>query len=154
MAGHLTLLVIVLNRPKASEVRNVPDSPKLPVGSCVLRAHRGAQGAVGADRWRAGDMAPTTRRHRGIVANILAALHTQLHGTGHRPTCSRTGVRTGAATIRYPVLVVDFGRRDDHGMCAATPVLVIKVLSASGDPFDTHQRVSEYKPARTSPASS
>jgi Uma2 family endonuclease len=30
-------------------------------------------------------------------------------------------------------------------MCAATPVLVIKVLSPSRDPFDTHQRVSEYK---------
>jgi Uma2 family endonuclease len=105
---------------------------------------------VREERWEMIDgepvmMVPTTRRHRGIVANILAALHTQLRGTGHRPTCSRTGVRTGAATIRYPVLVVDCGRRDDHGMCATTPVLVIKVLSPSGDPFDTHQRVSEYK---------
>jgi len=46
VVGYLTLLVIVLNRPKTPEVRNVPDSPKLPVGSCVLRAHRGARGAT------------------------------------------------------------------------------------------------------------
>jgi Uma2 family endonuclease len=87
-------------------------------------------------------MAPTTQRHADIVANILAALHEQLRGTGYRPTCARTGVRTGEATIRYPDIVVDFGTRDDHGMCATSPVLVCEVLSSSRDPFDTHLRVS------------
>lgn len=90
-------------------------------------------------------MAPTTQRHRDLVANILAALHEQLRGTGCRPTCSRTGVRTGEATIRYPDIVVDCGARYDHGMCATSPVLLCEVLSPARDLFDTHQRVSEYR---------
>ncbi len=89
--------------------------------------------------------APTTQRHSDIVANTLAALHHQLRGSGCRPTCARTGVRTGEATIRYPDVVVDCGARDDHGMCATSPVLVCEVLSSSRDPFDTHLRVSDYK---------
>lgn len=90
-------------------------------------------------------MVRTTQRHRDIVANILAALHAQLRGTGCRPTCARTGVRTGEATIRYPDIVVDCGAREDHGMCATSPVLVCEVLSPARALFDTHQRVSEYK---------
>jgi Uma2 family endonuclease len=90
-------------------------------------------------------MAPTTQRHADIVANTLAALHHQLRGTGCRPTCSRTGVRTGEATIRYPDIVVDCGARDDHGMCATSPVLLCELLSPARDLFDTHQRVSEYR---------
>ena len=90
-------------------------------------------------------MAPTTQRHADIVANILAALHHQLRGTGCRPTCSRTGVRTGEATIRYPDLVMDSGPRADQATCATTPIVVIEVLSPSRDPFDAHQRVSEYR---------
>lgn len=90
-------------------------------------------------------IAPTTLRHANIAANVLAALHEQLCGTGCRPTCSRTGVRTGGATIRYPDVVVDCGAREDHGMCATRPVLLCEVLSPARDPFDTHQRVSEYR---------
>lgn len=90
-------------------------------------------------------MAPTPQRHRDLVANILASLHRQLRGTGCRPTCSRTGVRTGAGTIRYPDLVVDCRHRHDHEMCATTPVVVCEVLSSSRNPFDTHLRVSEYR---------
>lgn len=90
-------------------------------------------------------MAPTTQRHRDLVANVLATLHGQLRGTGCRPTCSRTGVRTGAGTIRYPDLVVDCGHRHDHEMCATTPIVVCEVLSSSRNPFDTHLRVLEYR---------
>lgn len=90
-------------------------------------------------------MVPTTQHHADIVANILAALHEQLRGTGCRPTCSRTGVRTGEATIRYPDIVVDCGARYDHGMCATSPVLLCEVLSPARDLFDTHQRVCEYR---------
>ena len=90
-------------------------------------------------------MAPTNQRHADIVANILASLHEQLRGDKYRPTCARTGVRTGEATIRDPDIVVDCGTRDDHGMCATSPVLVCEVLSSSRDPFDTHLRVSEYR---------
>lgn len=102
------------------------------------------------ERWELLDGAPimmvrTTQRHRDIVTNILAALHTQLRGTRCRPTCSRTGVRTGAGTIRYPDLVVDCGSRDDDEMRATSPVLVCEVLSPARDPFDTHLRVLEYK---------
>lgn len=102
------------------------------------------------ERWELVDGAPimmvrTTQRHRDIVANILAALHSQLRGTGYRPTCSGTGVRTGKATIRYPDLVVDCGPRVDQAMCATSPVLVCEVLSPARDPFDTHLRVSEYR---------
>ena len=105
------------------------------------------------ERWELIDgqpvmMAPTTQRHRDLVANILASLHRQLRGTGSRATWSRTGVRTGEATIRYPDLVVDCGHRDDHGTCATSPILVCEVLSPSRDPFDTHLRVSEYKAHR------
>lgn len=102
------------------------------------------------ERWELIDgqpvmMAPTTQRHRDLVANVLATLHGQLRGTGCRPTCSRTGVRTGAGTIRYPDLVVDCGHRHDHEMCATTPVVVCEVLSSSRNPFDTQLRVSEYR---------
>jgi Uma2 family endonuclease len=94
------------------------------------------------NRWELVDGMPimmvrTTQRHADIVANILAALHKQLR--------ARTGVRTGEATIRYPDIVVDCGARDDHGMCATSPVLVCEVLSSSRDPFGTHQRVYKYK---------
>lgn len=90
-------------------------------------------------------MAPTTQRHANIVANVLAALHAQLRGTGSRPTCSRTGVRTGAETIRVPDLVVDRGPRVDLAMYATAPTLVIEILSPARDPFDTHLRVLEYR---------
>lgn len=90
-------------------------------------------------------MAPTTQRHANIVANILATLHRQLRGTRCRPTYSKTGVRTGAGTIRFPDLVVECGTREDQAMCATAPVLVCEVLSPSRDPFDTHLRVSEYR---------
>lgn len=105
------------------------------------------------ERWELADGAPvmmvrTTQRHRGIVANILAALHSQLRGTGYRPTCARTGVRTGARTFRYPDLVVDCGPRVDQAMCATSPALVCEVLSHGRDPFDTHLRMSEYKAHR------
>ena len=90
-------------------------------------------------------MAPTTQRHANLVANILVSLHRQLRGTGCRPTCARTGVRTGETTIRYPDLVVDRGPRVDLAMCATAPILVCEVLSSSRDPFDTHLRVCEYR---------
>ena len=102
------------------------------------------------ERWELVDGAPimmvrTTQRHRDIAANVLAALHVQLRGTGYRPTCARTGVRTGETTIRYPDLVVDCGPRVDQAMRATAPALVCEVLSSSRDPFDTHVRVLEYK---------
>jgi len=102
------------------------------------------------ERWELLDGAPimmvrTTQRHRDLVANILASLHGQLRGTRCRPTYSKTGVRTGARTFRYPDLVVDCGPRVDQAMCATTPVLVVEVLSSARDPFDTHLRVTEYK---------
>lgn len=90
-------------------------------------------------------MEPTTQRHANIVANVLAALHVQLRGTGYWTTCARTGVRTGETTIRYPDLVVDCGPRVDQAMCATAPALVIEVLSLARDPFDTHLRILEYK---------
>jgi hypothetical protein len=77
-------------------------------------------------------MAPTTQRHANIVANILATIHRQLRGTRCRPTYSKTGVRTGAGTIRFPDLVVDCGPREDQAMCATAPVLACDVLIALG----------------------
>jgi len=102
------------------------------------------------ERWELADGAPvmmvrTTQRHRDIVANILASLHGQLRETRCRPTCSSTGVRTREATIRYPDLVVDRGPRADQDMCATAAILVCEVLSPAHDPFDTHQRASEYR---------
>lgn len=102
------------------------------------------------DRWELFNgqpvmMATTTQRHANIVANVLATLHGQLRGTYYRATCSRTGVRTGEATIRYPDIVVDCGARDDHGICATSPVVVCEVLSPARDPFDMHLRLLEYR---------
>lgn len=90
-------------------------------------------------------MAPTTQRHADIVANTLASLHRQLRGTGYRATCSSTGVRVGAGTIRYPDLVVDRGPRVDLAMYATAPALVIEILSPARDPFDMHLRLLEYR---------
>ena len=90
-------------------------------------------------------MALTTQRHANIVANVLATLHGQLRGTRCRPTASGIGVQTRITTIRYPDLIVDCGPREDQAMCATSTVLVCEVLSPSRDPFDTDQRVSEYR---------
>lgn len=90
-------------------------------------------------------MAGANQRHQDIAANTLTSLHTQLRGKKCRPTAADTGVPTSNGTVRYPDVVVDCGKRDDHAMRATAPTLVIEVLSPSTRGFDSHKKVLEYK---------
>jgi Uma2 family endonuclease len=90
-------------------------------------------------------MAGATQRHQDVAANLLAALHQRLRGSGCRPTGSDTGVLTGDASVRYPDLVVDCGPRRDESMHATAPTVVIEVLSPSTRAFGSHLKLIEYK---------
>lgn len=90
-------------------------------------------------------MAGATQRHQDVAANLLAALHQRLRGSGCRPTGSDTGVLTGDASVRYPDLIVDCGPRYDESMHATEPTVVIEVLSPSTRGFDSHLKLIEYK---------
>jgi len=89
-------------------------------------------------------MAGANQRRQDIAANTLASLHAQLRGGKCRPTAADTAVAING-NIRYPDVVVDWGRRDDQALKATTPTLVIEVLSQSTRLFDSHKKLNEYK---------
>jgi len=86
-----------------------------------------------------------SQRHRDAAANTLTSLHTQLRGKRCRPTAAGTGVFISPGTVRYPDVVVDCGRREDHAMLATEPTVVIDVFSPSTRDFDSHRKVLDYK---------
>ena len=90
-------------------------------------------------------MAGAKRRHDQIVVNALGELRNQLRGSSCRPFSSDTAIRIPAGNIRFPDAGVDCGKFDDDATSAATPTVVIEVLSASTRDFDLFGKLEEYK---------
>lgn len=90
-------------------------------------------------------MAGAKNVHDDIVVNLIGELRAQLRGGGCRTFTSDGSVETPRGHIRRPDVGVDCGRRDPNAMKAASPRLVIEVLSPSTRDFDSFQKLEEYK---------
>ncbi|HLK81473.1 MAG TPA: Uma2 family endonuclease [Xanthobacteraceae bacterium] len=90
-------------------------------------------------------MAGAKNVHDDIVVNVLAELRNQLRGGGCRPFTSDGSVETKPGQIRRPDIGVDCGRRDPNAMRAASPRMVVEVLSPTTRDFDTIGKLEEYK---------
>ncbi len=74
-------------------------------------------------------MAGAKNVHDDIVVNVLAELRRQLRGSGCRPFAGDGSVETISGQIRRPDAGVDRGRRDPDALKAASPRLLVEVLS-------------------------
>ena len=90
-------------------------------------------------------MAGAKNVHDDIVVNVLAELRNQLRGGGGRPFTSDGSVETKPGQIRRPDIGVDCGRRDPNATKAASPRVVVEVLSPTTRDFDTIGKRDEYK---------
>jgi len=90
-------------------------------------------------------MVGAQRRHDRIVVNPLTEFGNRLRGTSCRPFTAETAVLIPGGNVRRPDAGVDCGVFDDAAMHAATPVLVIEVLSPSTRAIDTREKLDEYK---------
>jgi Uma2 family endonuclease len=90
-------------------------------------------------------MAGARNVHDDIVVNLLAEVRTQLRGGPCRPFTGDGSIETLPGQIRRPDLGVDCGSRDPNGLMAASPRLVVEVLSPSTRDFDTFDKLGEYK---------
>lgn len=90
-------------------------------------------------------MAGAKRQHDQIVVNVLGELRNQLRGQACRPFTADTAVRIPNQNVRLPDAGVDCGLFDREANWAATPVLVVEVLSPSTRNFDLLVKLEEYK---------
>lgn len=84
-------------------------------------------------------------QHDRATVNIIATLHSQLRGSGCRPTTDDVALRTSIATIRRPDVTVECGElvRDTYENRA--PRLVVEVLSPSTTNIDRFRKLDEYR---------
>jgi Uma2 family endonuclease len=90
-------------------------------------------------------MAGAKNVHDDIVVNMLTELRNQLRGGGCRPFTSDGSIETKPGQIRRPDIGVDCGRRDPNATRAASPRVVVEVLSPTTRDFDTIGKLEEYK---------
>jgi len=90
-------------------------------------------------------MAGAKNVHDDIVVNVLAELRSQLRGGGCRPFTSDGSIETKPGQIRRPDIGIDCGRRDPNATKAASPRVVVEVLSPTTRDFDTIGKLEEYK---------
>jgi Uma2 family endonuclease len=90
-------------------------------------------------------MAGARNVHDDIVVSVLAELRNQLRGGGCRPFTGGGSVETKPVQIRRPDIGVDCGRRDPDATKAASPRVVVEVLSPTTRDFDTIGKLEEYK---------
>ena len=83
--------------------------------------------------------------HNDIVINILGELRTRLRGSGCNPFNGDGSIETIPGQIRRPDAGVDCGPRDPEAYKAATPRMVVEVLSPTTRDFDTYNKLAEYK---------
>jgi Uma2 family endonuclease len=76
---------------------------------------------------------------------VLAELRNQLRGRDGRPFTGDGAIETKPGQIRRPDIGVDCGRRDPDATKAASPRVVIEVLSPTTRDFDTIDKLEEYK---------
>ncbi|MBV9078304.1 MAG: Uma2 family endonuclease [Methylobacteriaceae bacterium] len=90
-------------------------------------------------------MAGASRRHDGIVFNILVALGVRLRGRPCQGFTADTAVRTSAGRRRRPDAGVDCGERRDDAHEASEPRVVVEVLSPSTKAIDLLVKLDEYR---------
>jgi Uma2 family endonuclease len=90
-------------------------------------------------------MAGAKKVHDDIVVNVLAELRNQLRGGGCRPFTGDGSVETKPGQIRRSDIGVDCGRRIPNATKAASPRVVMEVLSPTTRDFDTIGKLEEYK---------
>lgn len=83
--------------------------------------------------------------HDDIVMNITMTLGPQVRNSGCRPFSGDGSVETYPGQIRRPDFGVDCGRRDREAYKAASPRLVVEVLSPSTRDLPTIRKLEEYK---------
>jgi Uma2 family endonuclease len=93
-------------------------------------------------------MSGGTARHAAIIANLTAALHNKLRGTGCRPMSSDMALRTRTNTVRMPDVSVYCGmplsKEQEQSKLLGDPKVVIEVLSPSTRGLDLRIKVAEY----------
>lgn len=94
-------------------------------------------------------MAGAKRRHDRIVSNVHGMLYNLLRGHKCEPFTADTAARIPAGNIRRPDAGIDCGNADDDAAVAATPFLVLEVLSPSTRDFDMFGKLEEYKTVPT-----
>ena len=94
-------------------------------------------------------MTGTTRRHDRIVINAIGLLLDQLRGGPCRPWTDAVAISIPQGNVRRPDVSVDCGELSDRELVAATPKLVIEVLSPSTMSFDRIVKLGEYKRVAT-----
>lgn len=90
-------------------------------------------------------MAGAKNVHDDILVNVLAELRNQLRNGRCRPFTSDGSIETKPGQIRRPDVGVDCGRRDPNATKAASPRVVVEVLSPTTRDFDTIGKLEEYK---------
>jgi Uma2 family endonuclease len=82
--------------------------------------------------------------HALVVHGLSAALNARLAGTSWIALTSDLGVKVGAATVRYPDVVVHTRRAKRRELAATTPTLIAEVLSPSSATIDLGDKATEY----------
>ena len=90
-------------------------------------------------------MAGARNAHDDVVVNVLLEFGRQLRGSGCRPFTGDGSVETYPGQIRRPDIGVDCGDRDPNAYGAASPRVIVEVLSPSTRDFDAFQKIEEYK---------
>jgi Uma2 family endonuclease len=94
-------------------------------------------------------MAGGTPEHAAVAANVIAALHRQLAGSGCRVYTSDLRVRVSATGLTtYPDVTVVCGERETDPQDANTvinPTLIVEVLSPSTAAYDRGEKLAHYQ---------
>ena len=89
-------------------------------------------------------MTGASDRHEEIVANLLAALHQHLRGTGCRVYGSNLKIRVGDDFL-YPDLFVRCAKERGDSYFKTDPLLVIEVLSPNTQRYDRGDKRLAYQ---------
>ncbi|ACK85126.1 Uma2 family endonuclease [Methylorubrum extorquens] len=90
-------------------------------------------------------MTGSSTQHDQATVNIIASLHTQLRGSGCRPTTADIAIRTGIRDLRRPDVMVECAELVRDTYEAREPRLVVEVASPSTSAVDRTRKLEEYK---------
>lgn len=90
-------------------------------------------------------MTGAQRRHDRVVMNGIRELSSRLRRGPCLPFTADVAVRISNGNVRRPDIGVDCGPVDDTATYAATPRLLVEVLSPSTRPLDQARKLEEYK---------
>ena len=89
-------------------------------------------------------MAGAKQSHNVVVGNLADAMRMAAKAAGCRTTSSDTAVVTDVGGVRYPDIVVDCGAPDPDARAAASPVILVEVLSPSTSQIDFSDKLDAY----------